>query len=163
MTIVALCPGQLYVLLGSVSSDAGVSACHGPRALPSLSTGLWLSATRVRRRCGHQKFGELGIDPRADGRSCCIPAAAALVLAGMNDVLNSQGYTQAAWRNRIPTSAWVLMFVMAMASCVLVGYGARSARKASLLLMVLPLVISLSLYLIADIDSPRTDPSESRR
>jgi hypothetical protein len=31
----------------------------------------------------------------------------ALTLAGMNDVLNSQGYTQAAWWNRIPTGAWV--------------------------------------------------------
>jgi hypothetical protein len=81
---------------------------------------------------------------------------AALVLAGMNDVLNSQGYTQAAWRNRIPASAWVLMFAMAVSSCLLVGYGARSVRKASLLLMVLPLVMSLSLYLIAEIDSPRT-------
>ena len=30
----------------------------------------------------------------------------ALVVSGMNDVLNSQGYTQAAWCNRIPTSAW---------------------------------------------------------
>src|SRR5664280_1375664 len=29
----------------------------------------------------------------------------ALAVAGMNDVLNSQGYTQAAWWNRIPTSA----------------------------------------------------------
>jgi hypothetical protein len=80
----------------------------------------------------------------------------ALVLAGMNDVLNSQGYTQAAWRNRIPASAWVLMFAMAVSSCLLVGYGARSVRKASLLLMVLPLVMSLSLYMIAEIDSPRT-------
>lgn len=26
----------------------------------------------------------------------------ALVVAGMNDVLNSQGYTQAAWWNQIP-------------------------------------------------------------
>ena len=54
---------------------------------------------------------------------------AALVLAGMNDVLNSQGYTQAAWRNRIPSSAWALMFTMAVASCLLVGYGARSAAR----------------------------------
>ena len=32
----------------------------------------------------------------------------ALAVAGMNDVLNSQGYTQAAWWNRIPGSAWGL-------------------------------------------------------
>ena len=30
----------------------------------------------------------------------------ALAVSGMNDVLNSQGYTQAAWWNRIPTAAW---------------------------------------------------------
>lgn len=30
----------------------------------------------------------------------------ALVVSGMNDVLKSQGYTQAAWRNRIPVAAW---------------------------------------------------------
>jgi hypothetical protein len=33
----------------------------------------------------------------------------ALAVAGMNDVLNSQGYTQAACWNRIPTSAWGLL------------------------------------------------------
>ena len=31
----------------------------------------------------------------------------ALVVSGMNDVLNSEGYTQAAWWNRIPVGAWV--------------------------------------------------------
>jgi hypothetical protein len=31
----------------------------------------------------------------------------ALALGGMNDVLNSQGYTQAAWWNRIPVAAGV--------------------------------------------------------
>src|SRR5580704_5326816 len=39
----------------------------------------------------------------------------ALAVAGMNDVLNSQGYTQAAWWNRIPTAAWNLMFAIAIA------------------------------------------------
>ena len=41
--------------------------------------------------------------------------ALALVVSGMNDVLNSQGYTQAAWWNRIPTGAWLLM--IAVATC----------------------------------------------
>jgi hypothetical protein len=36
-------------------------------------------------------------------------AISALAVSGMNDVLNSQGYTQAAWLNRIPTAAWMLM------------------------------------------------------
>ena len=33
-------------------------------------------------------------------------AVVALAVEGINDVLNSQGYTQAAWRNRIPAAGW---------------------------------------------------------
>jgi hypothetical protein len=77
----------------------------------------------------------------------------ALAVAGMNDVLNSQGYTQAAWWNRIPSSAWGLMIAIAVCSNLLVGYGARSAR--GVMLFILPLVVAISFLLIADIDSPR--------
>jgi hypothetical protein len=77
----------------------------------------------------------------------------ALAVAGMNDVLNSQGYTQAAWWNRIPSSAWGLMIAIAVCSNLLVGYGARSAR--GIMLFILPLVVAISFLLIADIDSPR--------
>jgi hypothetical protein len=80
---------------------------------------------------------------------------AALAVAGMNDVLNSQGYTQAAWWNRIPSSAWALMIAIAVAGNFLVGYGARGAKTKGFLLFVLPLVVAISFLLIADIDSPR--------
>jgi hypothetical protein len=89
------------------------------------------------------------------------PAAAqpspviALAVAGMNDVLNSQGYTQAAWWNRIPIAAWGLMGVIAICCNLLFGYGARHAEAKSFLFLVLPLVVSISFLLIADIDSPR--------
>jgi hypothetical protein len=79
----------------------------------------------------------------------------ALAVSGMNDVLNSQGYTQAAWWNRIPTSAWGLMIAIATCSNVLLGYSLRRAESDSILLLVLPLVVSISFFLIADIDSPR--------
>src|SRR4029079_15078141 len=82
-------------------------------------------------------------------------AVIALAVSGMNDVLNSQGYTQAAWWDRIPIAAWGLMLMMAMCSNVLVGYGARSPKLGKPLLLVLPLVVSISFFLIADIDSPR--------
>jgi hypothetical protein len=92
--------------------------------------------------------------------SAILPAAnarptpvTALVVSGMNDVLNSEGYTQAAWWNRIPIAAWGLMGLIAIASNLLLGYGER--QKGSLLLLVLPLIVSMSFLLIADIDSPR--------
>ncbi len=79
----------------------------------------------------------------------------ALAVSGMNDVLNTQGYTQAAWWNRIPTGAWILMLAVAICSNVLVGYGAHRTLGVGKRLVVLPLVLCISFFLIADIDSPR--------
>jgi hypothetical protein len=78
-----------------------------------------------------------------------------LAVAGMNDVLNSQGYTQAAWWNRIPTAAWGLMAAIAICCNLLVGYGLRSVTEGTKLLLVLPLFVSIAFMLIADIDTPR--------
>ncbi len=89
------------------------------------------------------------------------PAAAtptpvmALVVAGMNDVLNSQGYTQAAWWNRIPASAWALMIAIALGCNVLVGFGARSSLTAKRLLLIFPVFVAIAFAFIADIDAPR--------
>ncbi len=79
----------------------------------------------------------------------------ALTVAGMNDVINTQGYTQAAWLNRIPVSAWTLMIAIAFFSNLMQGYGVRGQSGRRVLLFVLPVTVSLSLSLIADIDSPR--------
>ena len=78
---------------------------------------------------------------------------AALTVSGMNDVLNSQGYTQAAWWNRIPVSAWTLMIFIAAASNIVLGYGQH--RTSYVLLVITPLVVSIAFFLIADVDSPR--------
>jgi hypothetical protein len=80
-------------------------------------------------------------------------AVTALAVSGMNDVLNSQGYTQDAWWDRIPVAAWWLMFGIALFCNVLVGYA--SPRNDSKLFLVLPLVVAVSFAFIADIDSPR--------
>jgi hypothetical protein len=89
------------------------------------------------------------------------PAAAqptptvALAVWGMNDVLNSQQFTQAAWWNRIPIAAWVLMAVVAICCNVLVGYGAQNVKAEGILLLILPFVVTIAFFLIADIDNPR--------
>ncbi|HUL95923.1 MAG TPA: hypothetical protein VLT89_07920 [Usitatibacter sp.] len=79
----------------------------------------------------------------------------ALVVSGMNDVINSQGYTQAAWWNRIPVAAWLLMLAIAVACNLLLGYGVQNFRVEGFLLPILPVILSISFLLIADIDSPR--------
>lgn len=89
------------------------------------------------------------------------PAAAqptsvlALVVSGMNDVLNSQVSTQSAWWNRIPFSAWILMLAIAICSNLLLGYSKRGNGPGDVQLMALPLILSIAFFLTADIDSPR--------
>jgi hypothetical protein len=93
--------------------------------------------------------------------ACLGPAAAAptamtaLAVSGMNQVLDSQGYTLAAWRNRIPTSAWILMELMSICCSLMIGYGARHAQVRAVPFLALPLLVSISFFLVADIDSPR--------
>ena len=79
----------------------------------------------------------------------------ALVVSGMNDVLNSQGYTQAAWWNRIPPSAWGLMAAIAICCNLLIGYATRLGEEKVIWLFILPILVSISFFLIADIDSAR--------
>ncbi|UWZ85877.1 bestrophin-like domain [Occallatibacter riparius] len=77
----------------------------------------------------------------------------AVVVTGMNDVINRQGYTQAARWKRIPLPAWALMIVIALFSNFLIGYGEKRAQAFTLL--VVPLAIAASFLLIADVDSPQ--------
>ena len=76
-----------------------------------------------------------------------------LAVSGMNDVLNSQGYTQAAWWYRLPAAAWALMAAIAVFSTLLIGYS--SHRRGITVFAVLPVAISIAFFLIADIESPR--------
>jgi len=71
----------------------------------------------------------------------------------MNEMLNSQGYTQAVWWNRIPIAAWALMAAIAICCNVLIGYGAR--RRDWHVFLILPIAVSIAFFLISDIDSPR--------
>jgi hypothetical protein len=76
-----------------------------------------------------------------------------LLVTGMNDVVNSQRSSQAAWLNRIPVAAWVLIATISIGCCWLIGYRAR--RRDWLAFMLVPVAVSICLFLIADIDSPR--------
>jgi hypothetical protein len=80
---------------------------------------------------------------------------AATVATGMNDVLNSQSYTQAAWWNRIPTAAWILMLAIGIACNGLVGYNSRRSVGRLRFFFILPGVVAVSFFLIADMESPR--------
>lgn len=80
----------------------------------------------------------------------------ALVIEAINDMVDIKGNTQAAWWDRLPAAACVMMLLMAVCSTAMVGYVARDGRREHALLLVLPLVLAITFGLIADIDSPRT-------
>lgn len=88
------------------------------------------------------------LDPRA-------PLPSPVLISGMNDVFNTQRATQAAWWNRIPLAAWAMMVAIAICCNCLVGYTARRSETRVQRYFVLPLIVSISFFLIADIDSPR--------
>jgi len=79
----------------------------------------------------------------------------ALSVSGMNDVINTTGYTQAAWLNRIPLAAWGLMGFMAICSNVLVSFCRRRTDARGIRFLILPLILAIAFFAIADIDSPR--------
>ena len=80
---------------------------------------------------------------------------AALIASGMNDVINMQGWVQAVWWNRIPASAWILMLAIGVCSNVLFGYNTLEPETRLRRLGVLPLILAIAFFLIADIESPR--------
>ena len=82
-------------------------------------------------------------------------ALASLAVSGMNDVINAQRHIQAAWWNRIPIAAWVFMALIAVGCNMLVGYGLRTFKPRSPLLIILPILVALAFLLIDDIDTPR--------
>ncbi len=77
----------------------------------------------------------------------------ALVASGMNDVLNAEGYTLAAWRNRLPIEVWMLLMLVAAGCNFLIGFGAE--RLSPVTHAILPVTASLAFLLIADVEGPR--------
>jgi hypothetical protein len=82
-------------------------------------------------------------------------AVNALAVSSINDVLNSQGYTTAAWLNRIPFAAWALLAALALFSSLLVGYEAEHAQAGRVVPFILPVSVAIACCLIADLESPR--------
>jgi hypothetical protein len=78
-----------------------------------------------------------------------------LAVSGMNDVLNTQSYTDAAWSNRIPAEAWALLAFIAICANFMVGLSVRHRNSIGILVAILPVIVSVSLLLISDIDTPR--------
>jgi len=82
-------------------------------------------------------------------------AVNALTVSSINDVLNSQGYTTAAWLNRIPFAAWALLVALALFCSLFVGVEAERAKAGRVVPLILPVSVAIACCLIADLESPR--------
>ena len=54
------------------------------------------------------------------------------------------------------------MVAIAICCDLLIDYGARKAEAEGILMLVLPLLVSISFFLVADIDSPLGEPDRDR-
>lgn len=77
-----------------------------------------------------------------------------LFLSTLNDSIDATEKRTAAFENRIPAAAWILLLLVAGVSSLLVGMGASKRSRG--LLLALPLVVACAMTLILDLDSPRS-------
>ncbi len=98
---------------------------------------------------------QLGLWSRVRTTALSEPAPVAMLeISGMNDVFNAQENARAAWQDRIPPSAWTLIGTVAVLANFFLGYTSRQMEFNGRRLFILPLLVSCSLFLIADMDSP---------
>ena len=81
------------------------------------------------------------------------PQLEGLFISGVNDVVVSRLSTESVWANRIPRGAWILILITSVGCHLLVGYRAR--RTDWLVYLIMPIAVSIALFLISDLDSPR--------
>jgi len=69
-------------------------------------------------------------------------------------VTNAQVQTTAGWRDQIPVAAWILLIIFSIAANYLIGHNIRGLRGRNTLIITLPLLTTLALFMIAEIDVP---------
>ena len=77
-----------------------------------------------------------------------------LMMTTLNDTIDLSEKRTAAFENRIPMAAWILLIFIASAGSALVGLGSVTRERG--LLLILPLIVGSALTLTLDLDSPRT-------
>jgi hypothetical protein len=76
-----------------------------------------------------------------------------IFVQSLNESIDLSERRLAALENRIPGVLWIVLIFISMFTCLLVGYSMR--RRALLVMLLWPLMISIVLALNADLDSPR--------
>jgi hypothetical protein len=75
-----------------------------------------------------------------------------LYVSSLNDMIDLEAKRVAARRSRVPISIWVMLFLLSLLACLSFGFSLR--RRFLLSMVVTPLMISIVMALIADLDTP---------
>lgn len=78
----------------------------------------------------------------------------ASVLASYSTLYTSLQESQADWRRQIPDAAWIVLILFAASSSFLSGYQYRGKTKRHAFIILLPGLMTLALFMIAEIDLP---------
>jgi len=79
-----------------------------------------------------------------------------LFTQALNEMIDSQGRRLAALRNQIPESVLIALFAIAAVSCGFAGYACRlDPLRTRLPAVITATIISVVIFLILDLDSPR--------
>lgn len=81
----------------------------------------------------------------------------ALFTSSLNDLIDTDGKRQAASRNHVPRSVWLLLIVVSFTVCATTGYatGLGDSGRHALSMIVLPALLTVVITIIADLDNPR--------
>ena len=78
----------------------------------------------------------------------------ALFISSLNDTIDMSEKRLSGVENRIPVSIWIMLLAISMLTCMTVGYSA--GVRFWMVWIVSPLMISIVMWLIADLNSPRS-------
>lgn len=135
-----------------------MNVMNSPTRVLILSFVAMARAARSATTFGHGQGaideGAAGFQSRARRDSDAARAVVALAVSGMNDVLHSPAIHAGGMVESLPhCGTRALMAAIAICCNLLIGWGAhRSDRR---LFLILPITVSISFFLISDIDSPR--------
>jgi hypothetical protein len=79
-----------------------------------------------------------------------------LFTSSLNDLIDTDGKRQAAARNHVPPTVWLLLMVVTVTVCGTTGYatGLGDSGRHALAMLVLPVLLTIVITIIADLDNP---------
>jgi hypothetical protein len=145
-----LLPAEAQAPLRSLFREYVRSRLATYRKLPDLE------AARAEYQRSLALQGEIWSRAVPAARAVPSPAVTTLVLPALNDVFDVANARLAASRTHVPGLVLLLLFALAMAAALVVGYaGAGSPRPTWFRKVLFAFVISATVFIILDLEYPR--------